>query len=96
MSEHMKSFPISRNVTAVADVSRWLEPPERECMAIKFWGPHRWVLGRYYPGKVPGFASDAAAPIESFYERQKLRRRRPVNFRDVLILPVVQMVRKFR
>jgi len=88
-------FAIDDEILAVADVSRCFELPERECYALKFWHPKRYVLGQFYPGAAPMFASDAAPALDAFNERHKLRRRRPVNFEDVLILPVTGWIRKF-
>lgn len=93
MSRTPQLFKISEDISAVADVSRCFDRPERECLALKCWHGDRYVLGRYFSGPEPAFASDAAAPQEAFNGRHKLRKRRPVNFSDVMILPVTGWIR---
>lgn len=93
--EHPRLFPLNDNISAVADVSRCFERPDRECLALKCWHGDRYVLGRFFPGTVPEFASDAAAPIDAFNGQHRLRKRRPMNFGKVMILPLTGWIRSF-
>lgn len=93
IGEESRLFPITQRISAVVDISRWKERPDRECIALKCWSQDKYVLGRYFPGPQPTFATDAAKPIDSFNGLHKLRRRRPVNFRKVMILPLTGWIR---
>lgn len=95
MSGTPQLFKISDDISAVADVSRCFERPDHECVALKCWHGERYVLGRYFPGPSPEFASDAAEPLEAFNGRHKLRKRRPVDFDSVMILQVTGYIRSF-
>lgn len=88
-------FALGDKIFAVADVEKWAERPDRECIALKCWSEGRYVLGRYFPGPEPTFASDAAPASAAMDGKHKLRKRRPVKFGKVMILPVTGWYQEF-